>query len=233
MTQQGKQEIVAPGHVYMPRLGTGIELTQRVAKLWIAGEMRVERPHQAPSAWDFWYNLMFADLFPEVNAWWFRDAWTGHVRFSAPAAQQDDATLMGYVQFNDDEGMPYTITEGDPIQVNVPMPLNFVQPVNFPLRVGLARHLLAMLNAEQLGVDLAFDRPFYLRSFVYRNELDAALPTTRQALRVSLPVPLTRLRNASDPADLGEEVERLWALDGVDEPIRDAWCAAQGLQRPA
>ena len=33
MTQQGKQEIVAPGHVFMPRLGTGIELTQRVAKL--------------------------------------------------------------------------------------------------------------------------------------------------------------------------------------------------------
>jgi hypothetical protein len=46
-------------------------------------------------------------------------------------------------------------------------------------------------------------------------------------------VPLTRLRNTSDPADLGEEVERLWALDGVDEPIRDAWCATMGLQRPA
>ena len=233
MTQQGKQEIVAPGHVYMPKLGTGIELTRRVARLWIAGEMRVERPHTARSAWEFWHNLMFANLFPEVDAWWFRDGWTGQVRFSAPAVQQDDATLMGYVQFNDEEGMPYTITEGDPVLVNVPMPLNFVQPVNYPLRLGLARALLATLNAPATNTDLAYDRPFYLRSFVYRNELDAALPTTRQALRVSLPVPLTRLRNASDPADLGEEVERLWALDGVDEPIRDAWCAAQGLQRPA
>jgi hypothetical protein len=233
MSQHSKQEVVAPGHVYMPRIGTGIEVTERVAKLWIGGEPRLERPHQAPSAWDFWHDLMFADVFPEVDAWWFRDGWTGQVRFSAPAVQQDDATLMGYVQFGDDAGMPYTITEGDPIQVHVPMPLNFVQPVNFPLRIGLARHLLAMLNAPATGVDLAFDRPFYVRSFVYRHELAAALPTTRQELAVSLPVPLTRLRNATDPEDVRDEVERLWTLEGVDEPLRDAWCAALGLQRLA
>jgi hypothetical protein len=227
-----KQELVAPGHVYMPRLGTGIELTQRVAKLWIAGAARAERPHRARTAWEFWYNLMFAEVFPEVDAWWFRDAWSGQVRFSRPAVQQDDATLMGFVQYNGEEGMPWTVSEGDPIQINIPMPLNFVQPVNFPLRLGLACHLLALLNADVSGADLAYDRPFYLRSFVYGQELAETFPTDRRALTASLPLPLTRLFNAADPADV-EDVERLWTLEGLDEPIRDAWCASMGLQRPA
>ena len=88
-------ERMAPGHVYQPRLGTGIQWQPGIAKLWEGGHVTVEASHQTVSSYDFWYNLAFADCFPEVTHWWFRSAWTQKVRLTLPQGQLADGAFWG------------------------------------------------------------------------------------------------------------------------------------------
>src|SRR3954470_14546248 len=93
---------LAPGHVYVERLGTGIQWAPQQARLFQGGEVIAVGKHTTASAWDFWYGLAFAEAFPQVECWWFRSLWTNRVRLSAPQGMRDAVTVYGYVQFLDD-----------------------------------------------------------------------------------------------------------------------------------
>src|SRR2546425_5999076 len=75
-----RQELMAPGHIYNPRTGTGIEWlppnpgteewgkVRLWARQWNQGPtMLAEASHNTSSAWEYWYNLEFANSFPQVT----------------------------------------------------------------------------------------------------------------------------------------------------------------------
>src|SRR4030042_720582 len=96
-------ERMAPGHMYLPRLGTGIQWQPGLVKLWERGKVTAEASHTTQSPYEFWYNLAFADCFPEVTHWWFRSAWTQKVRLTRLHGQMADGVLWGWMQFIDDQ----------------------------------------------------------------------------------------------------------------------------------
>lgn len=219
-------DLMVPAHVYQPQLGSGIEWTPERVRLWMGGAVWLEARNTTAAAWDFWYELRMVEAFPDVTHWWFRDAWTGQVRISRPQSLQDATTIYGWMQFIDQAvpAVAWTLSEREPLIVGTPMPPNALQPVNLPLRLGLARYVLAVLNDE-----LVADEWYLISSLVRRDELAAAFPTTLDALRVVLPRPLTRLVTPA-AVDLGGE--RTWRLDLVEAPLREALCRLQGLMPP-
>jgi hypothetical protein len=115
---QLQAEIMAPGHLYNARTGTGIEWFAPDAtsgepgkvRLWSrgwAGESVLisEAEHKTFCVWDYWYSLEFARSFPFVTHWWFGDAWTGLVRIWGPDAVGCDPEsgapmLSGWMRFH-------------------------------------------------------------------------------------------------------------------------------------
>jgi len=192
---------IAPAHVYQARLGSGIEWTPGIAKLWEQGQMVEERSHQTKTPYEFWYNLAFADCFETVTHWWFRSAWTQRVRLTSPQGTMDSGAVWGYMQFVDDQtpaGM-YTVVEQEPPLIATPYPPNETQPVNLPLRLALAR-----LVAGVFTDDVIPDEWVVVTSLVRRDELDVVFPVSQ-----TLP----------------------FLLDGVEAPLRQALCSLLGLKK--
>lgn len=194
-------ERMAPGHVYQPHLGTGIQWQLGVAKLWESGQVTAKAFHNSVSPYEFWHSLAFADCFPQVTHWWFRSAWTQKVRLTSLQGLLFDGAAWGLMQFMDEQtpaGM-YTITETEPPVIAVPYPPNEVQPVNLPLRLALSRLVGGVITGH-----VSPGQWMIVTSLVRRDELEAALPTTMDALP--------------------------WQLEGVDTPLRDALCWQQGVK---
>ena len=95
---QAQPDLMAPGHLYNGRTGTGIEWLPPDSESGAPGRVRLwsrrwngqpallaEAEHDSNSPWEYWYSLEFAHSFPQVTHWWFGDAWTGIVRIWAPA----------------------------------------------------------------------------------------------------------------------------------------------------
>jgi hypothetical protein len=74
------QELTAPGHLYNPRTGTGLEWlppnpntgesgeVRLWARQWNQGSMMLAAAsHNTSSAWEYWYSLEFATSFPQVS----------------------------------------------------------------------------------------------------------------------------------------------------------------------
>jgi hypothetical protein len=219
---------LAPGHVYVERLGTGIDWSPGVARLYQGGEVSAEGRHATATAWAFWHTLAFAEAFPQVESWWFRSVWTNRVRLSAPQGMQDSTTVYGYVQFLDEEtpGALWTLADaGDVWELDVPYPPNEVQPLNVPLRLALARCVVGVIN-DDLSPNAWYD----LTSVVGRAELAAAFPTSGAALNALLPRRLATLVSPSaddDPLPEQRPV-RLVGFDSSD--LRAAWCGLMGLE---
>lgn len=180
MTTQTPQKM-APGHVHLPQQGTGIAWTPEMVILHIRGEAPITAPHTTKTPWDFWYNLAFLTAFPQVTHWWFRSIWTGRVRLTRPGTETlAPGTVYGFVEWDvteSDRGM-YTVTEGDPLVIDVPYPPNETQPANLPLRVQLARLVVALLQDEAQPSNW-----YGVSSLIPASELAAALPITIQAER--------------------------------------------------
>ena len=194
-------ERMAPGHVYQPRLGTGIQWQPGIAKLWEGGHVTVEASHQTVSSYDFWYNLAFADCFPEITHWWFRSAWTQKVRLTRLQGKLADASLWGLLQFIDEQtpGQMYTITDADPPVIVVPYPPNEIQPVNLPLRLALSRLVVGVITGEVIPNQWVF-----VTSLVKRDELEAVFPTKTTAFS--------------------------WQMEGIETSMRLALCGLQALK---
>jgi hypothetical protein len=168
-----------------------------------------EAAHTTTSAWEFWYTLAFARVFPQVDAWWFGSAWTQQVRISRPVATSGDGrSVTGWMQFVDADtpGSYWTITDGTPVTVEVPYPLHAVTPINLPLRITLG-----WLTVSTLTDTVAPDTWHAVTSLVPCAELEIVFPTTDAAFHTKY----------------GH-----WQLAGLDLPIRDALCTIQGLHRP-
>lgn len=192
---------MAPGHVYQPRLGTGIEWQEGVARLWEGGAVTATVPHATHTPYEFWHSLAFAGCFPEVTHWWFRSAWTQRVRLTRPQGMMNATTVWGWMQFIDEQtpAQMYTVTEGERPVISTPYPSNEVQPVNLPLRLALARLVAGILSDQVVP-----DRWLFVTSLVGRDELAAVFPESEAALP--------------------------WRLTDVNGPLRLALCELQGIQ---
>lgn len=194
---------IAPGHVYQPRLGTGIEWKPDEVSLWEAGKVVETAEHTTVSPYEYWYNLAFAENFPTVTHWWFRSAWTQRVRLTGIRGMVEGGSVWGYMQFINEDvpARMWSMIEGEHPIILVPFPPNEVQLVNLPLRLALAR-LVAGVVSDQVQRDTWM----VITSLVRRDELAQAFPDTLDT------VP--------------------WQLQGVRGPIRQSLCSVQGLKRP-
>lgn len=225
---------LAPGHVYQPTLGTGIEWKPGKVRLLHAGDIIAEGSHTTDSPWEFWYTLAFAHTFPQVEQWWFRSAWTGMVRISRPVQVMDAITTMGYVQFTDTRtpGQIWSVADHDPLEIAVPFPIHNVEAVNLPLRLALARMIFGVIND-----DIRADEWYTVTSLVRPDELATTFPTERTALNASLPPirPLTHMVPGQiqyPDVDLDVRDTYEWRFEGLDLPMRTALCSLQGLKTP-
>lgn len=194
-------ERMAPGHVYQPGLGTGIQWQPDMAKLWEGGQVTAEVSHPTVSPYEFWHSLAFAEYFPEVTHWWFRSAWTQRVRLTHLQGLMHDGAAWGLMQFIDEQtpSQMYDITDAHPPVIAVPYPINEVQPVNLPLRLALSRLVAGIISGEVIP-----GKWHIITSLVNRDELGVTFPATMNTLP--------------------------WLLEGVDIPLRDALCWLQGVK---
>jgi len=193
-------ERIAPGHLYQPRLGTGIQWQPGLVKVWEGGHVTAEATHNMANPYQFWYNLAFKDCFPEVTHWWFRSAWTQKVRLTLPQGQLADGAFWGLLQFIDEQnpGQMYTIIDADPPVIAVPYPPNEVQPVNLPLRLALSRLVAGIVTGEVIP-----GQWYIVTSLVRSDLLDNIFNTTQ----VVIP----------------------WLMEGIETSLCQALCWLQGL----
>lgn len=171
MNMKGKS---APGHVYVPSLGTGIEWQPNIVRLWEQGEVTQTAPHSTNSREEFFYQLAFREAFPDVSHWWFRSLWTGRASFSAPVPELSQGnTIGGWVSFESDpeNRYPWSVENATTPVVDVPYPPMNVQPVNLPLRILMARIVVGLLED-----DVVADRQYALTSLVRSEDLEKIFP---------------------------------------------------------
>jgi len=195
------RERMAPGHVYQPRLGSGIEWMPGAAKLWEKGEVAEVCTHHTASPYEFWHSLAFTECFETVTHWWFRSAWTQRVRLTRPQGSMGEGVVWGWMQFVDEKtpaGM-YSVAEGDVPLIAVPYPPNEAQPTNLPLRLALGGLVAGMLTGR-----VTPDEWMVVTSLVQRDKLAAVFPESQEGMR--------------------------WRLDGVEVPLRQALCEVMGVK---
>lgn len=198
-----QQERMAPGHVYLESLGTGIQWMPGEAILWEGGLPVEKAEHNTKSAYAYFHGLEFAKSFPSVSHWWFRSAWTQRVRLTGIQGMMEADTVWGYMQFID-ESVPaqqwsvLSIDEGSS-EIAVPYPPNEAQPVNLPLRLALSR-LVAGVIADEVQRDIWM----VITSLVHRDDLEKTFLLDADGLP--------------------------WRLEGVYGSLRRELCILQGLQ---
>jgi len=159
--------------------------------------------------------LRFLEDFPAISHWAFGDAWTQRLMVKRPKRDNEDE-LSGWVCFGDEESRAvYVITRAwdvypvraigpgeafsTPPWVQAPLPPLFDVPLNIPLRLIVARAVLAALDDNW-----PYDRWQVVTSLVERGQVPDVL--------------------ASDVA-----VTCGFRLRGVPLDLRQALCEFQGL----
>ncbi len=194
------KERLAPGHVYLKRLGSGIEWQPGQVNLWENGVRVAQAAHQYSSAYQYFYHLAFAESFPDVTHWWFRSAWTQRVRLTTAQGAMEGETVWGYMQFVD-ETVParmWTATNTELPIIEVPYPPNEVHPVNLPLRLALSWLVVGILTEE-----VQPNAWLLATSLIPAGELQTTIPVQQSELPFS--------------------------LGGATESLRDTLCNLQGL----
>jgi hypothetical protein len=245
-TLESSGELMAPGHLYNRRTGTGIEWFAANsdtgqpgrARLWARrwnGQPMVlaEALHHSGSQWEYWYSLEFARSFPQVTHWWFGDAWTGHLHIWGPDAAGVDPEsgtpmLTGWMRFGtpDTRDAPDAPDRGDitavPWTVVLTSPPRVSTPLP-PMSTSLVNLPLQLLLAERVMVMLTM----YLGQAGYQNGTPGG--TTGDA-SLGVAMVLTSLVRREDlqrafPTEFGP-----WQLDRLpDLTPREALCRVQGL----
>jgi len=242
---------IAAGHVYHPTLGNGVEWLPGLARLWQDGVMIAEARHAAPTAYEFFHELKFAEAFPTVQYWWFRSQWGGLVSVSQPEGDLGPDTLYGYMQFGEEgEGIPqmWTMSAADaPLSVATPFPPGETQPLNLPLRWQLARLALDVLLGSQDHDDLlpvsslvrrdesvehlAYDNCL---DYIYAPTLEQAFPRTIGALTAEVPYFLGDVFRPDNYWQIRRATRSAtWMLEDARlAPLRVLLCEMQGLESP-
>lgn len=224
---------LAPGHVYIPELGSGILWEPAQATLYQRGEIIAVGSHSSPTAWDFWYNLAFAQTFPQVEHWWFRGVWTGPLKISQPVGAIDSQSIMGFMQFGNDEtpATLWSITDhGQELEVAIGYPEHETEPINIPLRLALTRCILGTITGA-----MPTDTWMAATSLVTPHELEMAFPIDTKSLVINmLPYEGGLMALLEEHPDINPEVrtEYIFRLEGVYTSLRTAFCQLQGLKQP-
>lgn len=225
------RELMAPGHKYNPRTGTGIEWTPADANTGEPGRVRLwarqwngqpmvlaEGTHDASSPWEYWYNLHFADSFPQVTHWWFGDAWTGQLGIGRPEGVEHDPEsgalmLTGWMRFgpSDAPALPWTVVLTDPPRVNTPFPPMATHLANLPLQLLVAERVMEVL-------DKLNEQAIYAKEITEASAPEIEVAVTSLVRREDL--------NRAFPCEFGP-----WRLDRLpDLTPREALCRVQGLE---
>ncbi len=214
-------ERAAPGHVYDPVSGTGIEWQPGLARLWEDGRISARASHATASPYEFWFWMQFADAFPEVTHWYFGNAWTGNV-WIQPGPLAAGRPPGGWMQFGDRRAaaQPWHILPGDPPRIAIPLPPLAEDPRNLAVRVALA----GLAWDSQTGTAPHTRTPpgggaGPLPALERGSEQGGVIVTSlvaRAALGAAFPLTAGR-----------------WYPAGVDRPLRQALCQCLGLARPA
>ena len=242
-------DLMAPGHLYNPRTGTGIEWLPASPDAGEPGKVRLwarqwngqptllfESAHDTQSPWEYWYNLEFARSFPQVTHWWFDDAWTGQVRIWRPEAVEHDPEshlpmLIGWMRFGptDSPAMPDALDAPDapdapgtparPWTVVLTSPPRVNTPFP-PMCASIANLPLQLLLGEKVMEVL--DK--LTEEAVYAEEI-ADTPELDLDIAVTSLVRREDLHRAF-PNDFGS-----WCLDRLPGMTpREALCRVQGLE---
>ncbi len=251
LTGHSRQDLMAPGHLYNPRTGTGIEWLPANSDTGEPGKVRLwsrqwngasillgEAIHHTGGPREYWYTLEFANSFPQVTHWWFGDAWTGHVRIWSPKAAGRDPEsgapmLMGWLRFGLTKasdtpstlGTPDT-PDGDDVGASaLPWTVVLTSPprVNTPLPPMSASlaNLPLLLLLSEKVMEL-------LATLTTKMQYDKALSDNAS---LHTEVVLTSLVRREDlqrafPTHFGS-----WLLDRLpDLTPREALCLVQGLE---
>ena len=227
-------ELMAPGHIYNPRTGTGIEWTPPNADTGEPGKVRLwarqwngqpmvlaEGTHDAGSPWEYWYNLQFASSFPQVTHWWFGDAWTGQVSIWRPDVVEHDPEsgapmLTGWMRFGppDAPALPWTVVLTRPPRVNIPFPPMATNLTNLPLQLLVAEKVMEVL-------DKLTEQAIYGEEITDAPEPDLEIVVTSLVRREDL--------HRAFPCEFGP-----WRLDKLPGmTAREALCRVQGLEAGA
>ena len=251
---QAPTDLMAPGHLYNARTGTGIEWVRRDPERGIPGAVRLwsrgwngqptllgEAKHHTSSPWDYWYKLEFARSFPQVTHWWFGDAWTGSVRIWGPDAVGRDPEsgypmLSGWMCFGgvaepdlgsgDMENMDYAPVLPWTVLLTDPVRVHTPMPPRFTNPANLPLQLL--LADRLLGVLNA-----YIDAYERAHEGDEGIQHEEGgSLRgAGTDVAMTSLVRSGDlhrafPTRFGP-----WRLDRLaDMTPREALCRQQGVE---
>lgn len=248
------REIVAPGHPYNHRTGTGIEWipanpgTGELGKIRLWGRewngqpsLLAQAEHAAGSAWEYWYDLQFARSFPQVTHWWFGDAWTGHVRIWEPDATGVDPEsgapmLIGWMCFGV-QGVPGVqgvqgvsgisgVTDGDATVSNAAQPWSVV--ITNPPRINTPlppmATSIANLPLQLLLGENIMEMLGRLATQTMHGRESAGTTSLDMAITVTSLVRREDLQRAL-PTHFGS-----WRLDRVPGLTpREALCRVQGL----
>jgi hypothetical protein len=168
---------MAAAHPFRLDTKTGIVFHPREVKLLEDGTVLAKATHKSPTAWDYWHNLEFVENFPQISHWYFGSFWTGRVRVSAPiTAIEEDETVMGYMQFVDEqtEGQAYSVSASEPVTVFTPLPPFETDFSNLPLRLALAEKVIGVVQG-----DVTPDKWQVVTSLVERGKLADCLSAKR------------------------------------------------------
>ena len=195
---QIKKENKPSGILFDPKDGT--------RTLWLNNKKIVQgiltdalTPH------DYNYNLRFLDDFPDVTHWAFGSAWTQKIMLKKP--RQMHTELVGTLLFGSEEDQGSYIIErsyDDTLKraplVQTPLPALFNSPLNLPLRIVIAKMILAALDD-----DLPYGQWHFATSLLPREEVAEVFA-----------------RNMA--ATYGFQIK------GVENDLRQALCELQGIR---
>jgi hypothetical protein len=234
-------ELMAAGHPYRPATGCGIqwEVAQGepviTVTLWDKGQKLAQaHPLKARTPYEFWYNLEFTQVFPQVKRWWFGSLWTGRVRFSNPVVELSDTDakgIMGFMQFVDEqtEGQAWSISDTTPVEVFVSLPPLSPNPDNLPLRWRLAELALGIISGDTLT-----DQWYIVTSLVTPAQLTSLLwlpPNSTTAAHEAAPAPvLTATAPVSIATTEGWGGDGGWCLEGQNDTRVATFCTLLGLK---
>lgn len=170
--------IAAPGHPYNPKTGTGIEVTASHIKLWgvtAPYECFCEVENPQLSATEFFGRLLYGNIFPNINYWWFEShqaqmitvsieatfyfGCTGKLTFTEPfSGTADWRVTTDLVTF--DHEVLLTLPKGQPA-------------INLPFLIALSQLILSVIQG-----DIAQGQEILVSSLVSVNDLSTAFPDT-------------------------------------------------------
>jgi hypothetical protein len=121
---------------------------------------------------DYYYNLRFLDDFPDITHWAFGSAWTQKIMLKEPRQIQTELVGTLFIGSEEDQGSYIIERSYDDANkraplVQTPLPALFNSLLNLPLRIVIAKMILAALDD-----DLPYGQWHFVTSILPREEVE-------------------------------------------------------------